>query len=258
MSRGCPGGWKEGSHPQPPEQPDGRGEYPSPPRSFSSRTSTDPEAGSPVGGRHPLPLRLCGYLWLRAALGCPDTCHLHPAAAPGGAPARASRTPLGERIHGREERWDGAQTQAKRRNKSVHLPLPHPWTNPGAVKASCPRIAGAPGTRSQPWHVLALPGKGQCPSERSPAGRGSDGETRALRHRAQGTGHQHVCVQGGSASDSPRETPGPLASPPGPAGLAGHRCWEEGGAGGQAFLAKTRGDISGRSGNASLSFPGSL
>lgn len=35
--------------------------------------------------------------------------------------------------------------------------------NPGAVVASCPRFSGAPGARSRPWHVLALPGKGAMP-----------------------------------------------------------------------------------------------
>lgn len=68
---------------------------------------------------------------------------------------------------------------------------------------------------------------------------------------------QHVYVQGGGTSASPGEPPCP--HPGGRTGW-GPRHWggEGEGTGGQAFLPKPRGDISGRSGNAFLCFPGSL
>lgn len=131
----------------------------------------------------------------RAALGCPDSCDPHLTITPGGSPSRSPRAPLWPQPkHLRLRRGKGgavALTRDKRRNKSVQLPLPLllPRTKPGPVKTACPRHAGAPARpRSQPWHVLDLPGKRQCPSERSSAGRGPGSGTSALRHQAGGCG----------------------------------------------------------------------
>lgn len=285
MSRGCPGGGR-------------RALVRSPLKSLMDGASTlhrlllapsqltpEPLAGRPSPLPAPAVRVVCGSgarSWFarrpsRAPPGAGLPRHLQPAprhrprGSPGPltprsppAPAKGSAGSAAEERDGTGRGGGKPRPNAEINRCNCLSPCSCPGQNPGAVKTACPRLVGAPGPRSQPWHVLALPGKGQCPSVRSPAGRGPGGGTSALRQRARGTGlrrrFQHVYVQGGGASAPPAEPPGPLASSRRPAGPAGPRRWGEGGegTGGQAFLAKPRGDISGRSGNASLSFPGSL
>lgn len=100
---------------------------------------------------------------------------------------------------------DGAQTRAKRRNKSmhVHLPLPHPWTNQEAVKDSSPGLQGRGARPGTSW-----PCRGRDNARVSEAPRGGG---RAARPEPSGTGHRvpGTCTSVSKAGARPilRENP---------------------------------------------------